>query len=185
MPLKASYFTEHAQFKTLVATTGVVGGTLLDTFCNVHPTTAMACTVAGFIPRLLWFLVAMMALDMVTGVLASRNQGERVHSRRLGEGVKRKIGMAAVIASAIIIDGVFAENGVPTAHIFYRATTSWFIGVEALSLYENTDRMGIPIPALLRNAIERLLQKHGEALDRHTARSLDNQLGRERKARDA
>lgn len=148
-------FSEGTPVKASV----MVGGVAVSEFF------ARVFHIEGLSPDLLFILWAMMLLDMVTGMLASRHEGERIHSKKMSVGVYRKISMLVVIASGVLLDAVFSKHGLNTGHLLFKATTSWFIGVEALSLYENADRMGLPIPPILRTAIEKLLQRDERRLD--------------------
>lgn len=152
--LKPQYFTEGVGAKAVVATAGTAAA-FTEKFCGSQP---LLCALASDF-NLILFLIGMMALDMVTGVLASRSERKRITSRRGGEGMYRKIAMIAVIAGAVIIGGVLADAGLPVQHLLYRWVTSWFIAVEGLSLYENAARTGLRLPTGLKTVIERILEK--------------------------
>lgn len=152
--LKSQYLTEGTHFKAAVATGGAVTA-LVEHFCADQ---AILCAVLSDL-TLIWFLIGMMVLDMVTGTLASRSEGSRVNSRRLGEGLSRKLTMLATIAGAVIIGGTLAKHGLPVQSVLYRWIASWWIAVEGLSLYENAARTGLPMPTGLKTVMERLLQK--------------------------
>lgn len=154
-------FTNHLPAKATIASVGLVGSSAFETLCSLHPTTATLCSVTQGVPVLLKLLVAMMALDLISGVLAARAKGERLNSRRLGVGMKRKTLMLVMVAGGSLLDAVFANQFVALGGLLFKSTASWFIAVEALSLYENGDAMGIPMPPVFKKAVEWLLQKSG------------------------
>ena len=156
---KSSYITEQAPAKAVVAAGGVTFQVIVDQVCATNAYTALSCSVAHGINVLLKILLGMMALDLITGIMASWKSGERIASRRLGLGQKRKVVMLAVVASAVLLDSVFIAHGLDTGGLLYKWTTSWFIAVEALSLYENADKMGVRMPSFLKTTVENLLQK--------------------------
>lgn len=154
--LKPEYFTEAAGTKAFIATGTVFTSTLAQSACSTVPA---ICGFISWVPDQLALLVGMMMLDMATGVLAARSEGQRVTSKRLGEGMKRKVGILFIIASTVLLEGLFSSNGLPLSGLLFKWTATWFICVEALSLYENADRMGVPIPAFLKKTVEKMLQK--------------------------
>jgi toxin secretion/phage lysis holin len=154
-------FNSRTPAKAAIAAAGVTSSTLLERFCAWHPVATEACTITHGVPVLLKLLLAMMALDLVSGVLAARTSGERLSSRRLGVGMKRKTLMLLMVGAAVTLDAVFANQGFSLGGVLFKSTTAWFIAVESLSLYENGDRMGVPMPPVFKKAVEWLLQKSG------------------------
>lgn len=157
--LQAKDFTQDTATKAVAAVGGALTATLHQWVCNTSRTGAIACQVFDGVSVYLKVLVAMMVMDLITGVMASRAEGKRIDSRRLGIGTQRKIVMLLVIAASVLIDSVFHAHGIPTGHLLYSGTASWFIAVEALSLYENSSRIGVPMPKFLKQALEFLLQR--------------------------
>lgn len=156
---KSEYVTEAAAVKALIAGGGVATATLVERLCGLNAAAGVACQFGAGVSDFLKILLAMMALDLVTGVLASRAEGQRIESKRLGVGMKRKVGMLAVITSSVLLDAVLKGHGLDASGLLYQWTASWFIAVEFLSLYENASRIGVPMPTFLKTAVERLLQK--------------------------
>jgi toxin secretion/phage lysis holin len=158
---RARYVTEAAEAKTVVAVSSIFSHELVQALCDRFPG---LCPFVFWVPDLIVILLGMMMLDMLTGVLAARGEGARITSRRLGEGVKRKVGMFAVIAASVLLEEVFSLHGTPLSGWLYRFVATWFIAVEFLSLYENAARLGVPMPRQLKTAMERLLQKAGQTM---------------------
>jgi len=134
----------------------VSAGTAAEQACTWN---VGACGLVRVLPDLLLILLMMMTLDIITGVIASRAARKRLKSHLLRDGVYRKMGMMAVIGAAILLEMVFREHGIRMDGLLYRWTASWFIATEALSLYENAERGGLPMPPILRRAIQWLLER--------------------------
>jgi toxin secretion/phage lysis holin len=157
--LPVGYLTDDVPAKAVIASASVVLTSLFDALCQYNAASADACALLGGVPVLLKLLLAMMGLDLISGVLAARAKGERITSKRLSIGMKRKTLMLLTAVASVVIDATLREHGLPFSGLLARWTMSWFIAVEALSLYENGDRMGVPMPPFLRTAIEWLLQR--------------------------
>lgn len=155
--LKPEYFTEHVGIKAAMAG-GLVGSDMLATFCTNYG----GCTFVQWMPDLILILFGMMVLDMLTGVLKAGIK-KNLRSRPMAEGMQRKIAIFAVVAATILVEGVFRANGLSLGGALYKWTTSWFIAVEALSLYENAQEAGVRIPTFLKEMTEKLLKRadHG------------------------
>ena len=147
----------------VVATSGTVAASgVVESACAKLGT---ACSIVGYVPDILLVLGAMVTLDMLTGIFASRAEGQVVRSNKMREGVFKKFTMLLVIAGAVLLETVFKEHGFNLDGLLFRWTTSWFIVIEALSLYENAARMGIPMPAFLKRAMQWLIQKGESTVD--------------------
>lgn len=160
---RLAIFTKDSAAKAIIASSGVAFSTIWDTVCARNQATTTACSVIAGVSVLLKILLALMALDLFTGTAAAWVTGDRITSRRLGVGMVRKTTQLVIVAVAAMLDGVFHERGLPTGDILYKWTACWFIAVEALSLYENASRMGVPMPGFLKGAIEWLLQRAGKS----------------------
>lgn len=161
--LKVDYFTAQAGPKATVAAGGMFTHVFAEWLCLRAP---FLCDYIMWVPDKMALLMGMMLLDLLTGVVASRGEGQRINSRRLGEGAKRKFGMLTIVAGAILLEGFFhIHNVLPVQGLVYTGAVSWFIAVEFLSLYENVDRMGVRMPVFLKVMMEKLLQKSADAIE--------------------
>lgn len=156
---KASTITDSVMAKATIATGTVTAQVLAARYCAASTATGATCEVFSSVNVLLRVLLVLMAFDLMTGIMAARAEGQRLTSFKLGLGASRKTTMLMVVAGAAMLDAVFASHGLPNAHLLYLWTTSWFIAVETLSLYENADRMGLPLPKFLRTSVEWLLER--------------------------
>jgi len=149
---KLGYFTDNVPAKASLAT----GAVFIERLCAYSPD---ACAFLGGIHQSVKALLLLMALDLLTGVMAARAEGQRIQSRRFGLGAQRKFGMLLVIYAAHLLDGVFG-----TGSAIFVGATWWYIATETISFYENADRMGVPMPPGLKRLMETVLQKANDTL---------------------
>ncbi len=146
---------------------------------------AAAGAVMSFItgiPVIMWVLVAMMTLDYVTGLMtgmagvSSKTEGGKLSSRAAYEGLMRKIMIFLVVILAVLVDlavthGAGVTFNAVTGATYHRhvavtgATCLWFIASEGVSVLENAAELGVPIPGILRRALEVLRDGSGEDND--------------------
>ena len=102
-------------------------------------------------------LVALMAVDYVTGVLVAA-VWHRSNKSATGA-LDSKAGFRGLIKKCMILllvwIGVLLDNALGAAYI-RTAVILFFIGNEGLSLLENLGLMGVPFPAFLQRALEAL-----------------------------
>ncbi len=112
-------------------------------------------------------LLLVMMLDVITGLIAAFIT--KTLSSSVGyNGVGRKVIMLMAVAMGVILEP-FA-NGIPLGKlvaVFYTLT-------EGLSILENMSRSGVPIPAVLADALEKIRSNNKKAtetkLSIHTVR---------------
>lgn len=148
--LKVQYFTDSIAFKTTISA-GLVSTELFGRFCSEFG----GCTYVTWLPDLILILFGMMVLDMLTGVLKAGMKKD-LKSRLMGEGMKRKVAVYAVIGGTIMLEAVFRTHGMDLQGLLSKWTVSWFIAVECLSLYENAQDTGVRIPKFLKEAASKL-----------------------------
>ena len=146
-------------------------------------TTGMAGVVSGIaawlfarIGVLMYVIIVLavaMAIDYITGMLASKSEAidhpdnpEYGWSSRKGaKGIIKKVGYLCVIAVAMMVDYIIlrvaAEIGltIELKAFFGLLVTVWYLLNEALSIIENAGRMGAPVPDWLRQYIAVLKNK--------------------------
>lgn len=102
-------------------------------------------------------LVALMAVDYVTGVLVAA-VWHRSNKSATGA-LDSKAGFKGLLKKCMILllvwIGVLLDNALGAAYI-RTAVILFFIGNEGLSLLENLGLMGVPFPAFLQRALEAL-----------------------------
>lgn len=140
---------------------------------------AIAIAIAGLSNRLgilfpmLCVLCVLMAVDYITGMLASKAEsldhpGDKKYgwdSKKGARGILKKVGYMAVIAAAIVLDYVImvmaGQMGmdVKKSVFFGLLATAWYILNELLSITENAGRMGANVPDWLARYIAALKDK--------------------------
>ncbi len=144
--------------------TGVISGAAAWMFAKI-----------GVLMYVILVLAGAMAIDYITGMLASKSEAidhpdnpeYGWNSRKGAKGIIKKVGYLCVIAVAMMVDYIIlhvaAELGMVIAlkAFFGLLVTVWYLLNETLSIIENAGRMGAPVPdwlkqyiAVLKNKIE-------------------------------
>jgi toxin secretion/phage lysis holin len=106
---------------------------------------------------LLGILLAFVVIDYVTGFIAAGAEGKL--SSEVGfKGIAKKILIFVLVAVAHLLDEALGGNN----DIFRDAVIFFYLANELLSIIENAGRAGLPIPEVLKNAVE-ILKGKGEA----------------------
>lgn len=95
----------------------------------------------GFIKVLITFAI----VDQITGVCAAGKQS-KISSAAGFEGIKRKVVMFLLVGIAHVIDRHILGN----SDAMRTAVCLFYIGNEGISIIENADVLGVPIPKFLR-----------------------------------
>lgn len=101
-------------------------------------------------------LLTLVLLDYVTGWLASGVEGKLSSSVGF-KGIFKKIGIFIVLSVAHLIDQYLGAGA-----ILINAALFFYASNELLSIIENCGRIGIPVPSILKNAVDILKSKSGE-----------------------
>ncbi|PYG84971.1 toxin secretion/phage lysis holin [Ruminiclostridium sufflavum DSM 19573] len=99
----------------------------------------------------MYALLAFVAIDYITGLMVAVL--EKKLSSDIGfRGIFKKILIFIMVGIANIIDIYLIKNGsaIRTATIFF------YIANESISIFENTGKIGLPIPEKLKKALEQL-----------------------------
>jgi toxin secretion/phage lysis holin len=106
---------------------------------------------------LLGALLFFTVLDYVTGFTASWLEGKL--SSKVGmKGIPKKVLIFVIVAVAHQIDTMIGGDG----HFFRDATIFFYITNELISIIENSGRIGLPVPAVIKKAVE-VLKDKGDA----------------------
>jgi len=116
---------------------------------------AAASYLFGGWSSLLSILLTFVVLDYVSGVAAAAREG-RLNSEVGMWGIAKKVGIFAIVAAAHLVDRALGD-----AHLFRDAAIFFFLANELLSVIENAGQLGVPIPPVLRQAVE-VLRGKGE-----------------------
>lgn len=98
-------------------------------------------------------LLILVAVDWLTGWAAAWLNGE-LRSMKGFIGIAKKICIFLFVTVAHVIDMVLGDM-----HYLRDTVVLFYLANEMLSVAENAGRMGIPMPPVLRNAIELLNRK--------------------------
>ena len=120
------------------------------------------------IPVIMWVLIGMMTLDYVTGLMtgwagvSNKTEGGKLSSRAAFDGLMRKIMIFLVVILSVLVDLAVQYGAGVTFNAVTGATCLWFIASEGVSVLENAAELGVPIPGILRRALEVLKDGSGD-----------------------
>ena len=111
----------------------------------------------GEVNGLFWALIAFMALDYVSGVLAAIAD-KRLSSAVGFKGIAKKLLILVFVAIGHIAD-TYVLGGTPVA---MSAVILFYIANEGISVIENAAVLGLPVPQKIKNVLEQIKKKSGE-----------------------
>lgn len=111
----------------------------------------------GEVNGLFWALIAFMALDYISGVLAAIG-GRKLSSKVGFRGIAKKLLILVFVALGHITD-TYVLGGVPAA---MSAAMLFYIANEGISIVENAAALGIPVPQKIKSVLEQIKNKSGE-----------------------
>lgn len=118
------------------------------------PTLAGAATFFfGEWSPLLTILVALVAIDFVTGLTAGAVIGE-LKSNKGMIGIARKVFIFAMVAVAHLVDMLLIESGFESSQAVMTTVVAFYAINEILSIVENAGKIGLPVPEQIQGAIE-------------------------------
>lgn len=111
--------------------------------------------ILGIIDEWVIVLVFFMLLDMATGLL--RSFVTKTWNSTVGmSGVIKKVAVIVLIGMAGGVEYIVHVAGQDSKGLIIIGVTSFFIVNEGISILENCAQLGIPIPPVLYNALEKL-----------------------------
>lgn len=108
----------------------------------------------GGLDGFLYALIAFVIADYLTGVLAAISE-KRLSSSVGFTGIARKLLIFTLVGLANLLDAYVLGAGA----VLRTATIFFYLSNEGISLLENITRLGLPVPAQLRDALA-ALTKH-------------------------
>lgn len=111
----------------------------------------------GGLDGLIYALIAFVIADYITGVLAAVSE-RRVSSAIGFTGISRKIVLFALIGLAHMLD----IHIIGTPGVLRTATILFYLSNEGISLVENATRIGLPIPAQMRGALDAIANREAQ-----------------------
>lgn len=113
--------------------------TIMDLVSSVH--------FAGY----KWIMIlpcALMAIDIVTGFLAAWFVQKNFESAKMRAGLVKKVGEIM-----IILIGILFTTGMELPTYILKGISLYILLMECLSVIENLDKMGVPLPKFLKNFV--------------------------------
>lgn len=107
------------------------------------------------VPDAVLALLAMMALDILSGMIAGGKAG-KLNSSVSAAGLKRKAHILIIILAVAVLQKL-AEIQLPISIV--TAVALFYCAHEAISILENAAEAGLPIPDLVKQALEKLHQQ--------------------------
>ena len=98
-----------------------------------------------------------MTLDYITGIAKAAVHGEL--SSKVGfHGLLKKVAIFVLVAIGTVMDSV-----IPAAnHAIRSAVIMFYIANEGLSILENAGQLGLPLPKVLKRALEKMKDEKPE-----------------------
>lgn len=131
---------------------------------------AIGGAVASFftgLPPIIWVLIAVMSIDYLTGIICGlmgkspNTENGGVSSKMAFRGLLKKAMILLVVLLAALLDKAVSMGTGAAFEAVAGATCLWFIASEGFSIIENVASMGVPIPGVLKSALE-IMRKKGE-----------------------
>lgn len=118
---------------------------------------------------LLTVLVSVMAIDYLTGLAtgiahkSTKTESGGLSSKAGFVGLIKKGMIMAVVLLATMIDKAIGSEGM----VFQSAAACFYIANEGISILENAVLLGLPVPDIMRSALDSL-KKKGDATEKKT-----------------
>ncbi|MEA5648148.1 MAG: phage holin family protein [Cutibacterium granulosum] len=103
----------------------------------------------GGLDGLIYALIIFAIADYITGVLATINE-RCISSAVVFRGIARKILIFTLVGLAHLLD----TQVIGTPGVLRTAVIFFYLSNEGISLIENATRLGLPIPAQMRDALD-------------------------------
>ncbi len=106
-------------------------------------------------------LAAVMVMDYISGIIFAWRNGS-LNSRIGVIGIVKKVCYLLAIGVSIVIDLVISQALVnvgvnfTSSYLFGIIVTVWFIVNELISILENINKIGVPLPSFLIKVVKRL-----------------------------
>ena len=104
------------------------------------------------IENYIWFILLPLILeilDVITGYLNAWIKGD-IQSKKMREGLGKKVGELVYCSVALLINILF---NIPSISYFI---TGYICFMEIMSLAENCDKLGVPMPNVLKKKVNNL-----------------------------
>ena len=139
--------------KKITELLAAIGGAIASFFCGLPP--------------IMWVLIAVMTIDYLTGIICGlmgkspNTETGGISSKTAFRGLLKKSLILLVVLLAALLDKAVSMGTGAAFEAVAGATCLWFIASEGFSIMENVASMGVPIPGILKQALE-IMRKKGE-----------------------
>jgi len=125
---------------------------------------AVGGAVAGIFGEwsvLMTILAAVMVLDYISGVLVAvsgkspKTEGGHLDSKVGFIGLAKKAFIIVIVLMATLLDKTLGADTM----VFQTATVCYYIANEGISVMENAGLMGLPVPEVVKRALEQMRDK--------------------------
>lgn len=96
-------------------------------------------------------MILLVCIDYVTGICVAIRE-KKLSSKIGAEGLARKVMIFAMVGASAIIDSLLTVNNLALSHM----TTLFYCINELISIGENANRIGLPLPQKLTDFISKL-----------------------------
>ena len=130
--------------------------------------------IAGSVGLLGWFfggldgyvkvLITFTVIDYITGICKAGAEG-KISSSECFKGIARKIVMFFLVGIAHLIDMLLPGG----KEVFRTPIILFYIGNEGISIIENADKLGVPIPKFFRGKFLEFSKKNQQETQEQTA----------------
>ena len=141
----------ETKVKTITELLAAIGGAIASFFTGLPP--------------IIWVLIAVMSIDYLTGILCGlmgkspNTENGGISSKMAFRGLLKKALIILVVLLAALLDKAVSMGTGAAFEAVAGATCLWFIASEGFSIIENAAAMGIPIPGILKQALESMRKK--------------------------
>ena len=118
-----------------------------------------------------YILVGANVVDYVTGIAAAVYRGERVNSEIGLRGIAKKVCMWLLVMIGFVLDWCIVHMGhmvnitVGANCIVSVAVVFWLLANELISILENINDIGTPLPPFIMKLVELIREKTEESVD--------------------
>lgn len=111
-------------------------------------------------PAIIWVLIGVMTLDYVTGLIcglagkSDKTEGGKLSSKAAFMGLLKKVMTLVLVILAALLDWVVRLEVGVTFSAVTGAVCLWFIASEGISILENAAELDLPVPGVLKRALE-------------------------------
>ena len=136
----------------------------------VEGLSAAAGAVLGFfysVPPVVYILLGVMTVDFITGIVcgalgkSDKTETGGLSSTTAFRGLLKKILILLIVLLAFLIDLAIATTADIQFNAIMWAVCLWFIASEGMSIIENVSLAGVPVPKIIKQALD-ILKKKGE-----------------------